>query len=109
MVTDFAADVSFAQAMDKLVEHYGVSLPESSIRRITEHHAQQIYDKHAPQTNRPQTPGCDRVIAEMDGGMVPIVESDPAQTDQRKGKRLHSLERGQALPGPRLGQSDIGV
>ena len=44
MVTDFAADVSFAQTMDKLIEHYGVLLPESSIRRITEHHAQRIFD-----------------------------------------------------------------
>ena len=92
VVTDFAADVSFAQTMDKLVEHYGVLLSESSIRRITEHHAQQIYDNDAPQDTWPQQPGCDSVIAEMDGGMVPIVEPDPAQTDQRKGKRLHWKE-----------------
>ena len=31
-VTDFGADVPFAQAMDKLVEHYGVVLAESTIR-----------------------------------------------------------------------------
>lgn len=28
----------------------------------------------------------------MDGGMVPIVDPDPAQADQRKGKRLHWKE-----------------
>lgn len=44
VVTDFGADGSFAQAMDKLVEHYGVLLSESTIRRITEAHAQAIYN-----------------------------------------------------------------
>ena len=34
-VTDFAADVSFAQAVDKVVEHDGVLLSESSIRRVS--------------------------------------------------------------------------
>lgn len=92
MVTDFAADVSFAQTMDKLIEHYGVLLPESSIRRITEHHAQRIFDSQSAQKDWPQHPGCDAVIAEMDGGMVPIVEPDPTQTDQRKGKRLYWKE-----------------
>jgi hypothetical protein len=92
VVTDFAADVSFAQAMDKLVEHYGVLLCESTIRRITEHHAQQIFDSHTPQGTWPQQPGCDTIIAEMDGGMVPLVDPDPTQTDQRKGKRLQWKE-----------------
>lgn len=85
---DFAADVSFAQAMDKLVEHYGVLLPESTIRRITEHHARQIFDRQIPSDAWPQQVGCETVIAEMDGGMVPLVEPDPTQADQRKGKRL---------------------
>jgi len=39
-VTDFGADQAFAQVMDKLVEHYGIVLGESTIRRITEGHAQ---------------------------------------------------------------------
>ena len=36
-VTDFGADLPYAQAMDKLLEHYGVVLSESTIRRITLH------------------------------------------------------------------------
>lgn len=88
VVTDFAADVSFGQAMDKLVEHYGVLLAESTIRRITEGHAQRIFEATLPSVAWPRQPGCDIVIAEMDGGMVPIVESDPTQTDRRQGKRL---------------------
>ena len=92
VVTDFAADAPFAQAMDKLVEHYGVLLCESTIRRITESHAQQIFETHTPQEAWPHQPGCDAVIAEMDGGMVPIVEPDATQTDRRKGKRLQWKE-----------------
>lgn len=92
MVTDFGADVSFAQAMDKLVEHYGVLLPEITIRRITERHAQAIHRDSPLVASWPQTPGVAVVIALMDGGMVPIVEPDPEQPDRRRGKRLHWKE-----------------
>lgn len=88
MVTDFGADVSFAQAMDKLVEHYGVLLPETTIRRITERHAQAIHDANRVNATWPKAPGVAVVVAQMDGGMVPIVEADPTQSDRRKGKCL---------------------
>ena len=92
VVTDFAADVPFAQAMDKLIEHYGVLLNESTIRRITEGHAQTIFETLVLQEAWPEQPGCNVVIAEMDGGMVPIVEPDATQEDQRKGKQLQWKE-----------------
>jgi len=92
VVTDFGADVAFAQAMDKLVEHYGVVLGESTIRRITEGHAQTIFETTARDTSWPTTPGAETVIAQMDGGMVPLVEPDPTQKDKRKGKTLHWKE-----------------
>ena len=88
MVTDFGADVAFAQVMDKLVEHYGVLLGESTIRRITEGHAQTIFDTAQLTESWPVQTGAETVIAQMDGGMVPIVEPDAAQKDQRKGKQL---------------------
>jgi len=34
-VTDFGADQPFAQAMDKIVEHYGIVVSESTIARVT--------------------------------------------------------------------------
>ena len=43
VVTDFGADVAFAQVEDKLVEHYGIILPESTIRRVTESHAEKLH------------------------------------------------------------------
>lgn len=93
-VTDFGADLPFAQVMDKLVEHYGVMLGESTIRQITERHAQQIFDAANDPTGWPaQGSGHSAVvIVEMDGGMVPIVETDPSQADQRKGKTLQWRE-----------------
>lgn len=92
VVTDFAADVSFAQAMDKVVEHYGVLLCESTIRRIAEGHAQRLFEFRSVQADWPEQSGCEVVIAEMDGGMVPLVEPDGTQPDRRRGKRLYWKE-----------------
>ena len=93
VVTDFGADLPFAQVMDKLVEHYGIVLGESTIRHITEGHAQKVFEAAKPVPSRPTRPGTSAVvIVEMDGGMVPVVECDPAQADKRKGKKLHWKE-----------------
>ena len=92
-ITDFGADCAFAQVMDKLVEHYGIILSESSIRRITEGHAQNIFEMTDKSSAWPTQPGSSTVmIVEMDGGMIPIVEPDTTQTDQRKGKNLNWKE-----------------
>jgi hypothetical protein len=92
-VTDFGADQAFAQVMDKLVEHYGIILNESSIRRITESHAQKIFEATNRSLAWPTQRGRSAVvIVEMDGGMVPTVEPDAAQSDRRKGKKLQWKE-----------------
>jgi len=88
----FWADVAFAQVEDKLVEHYGILLPESTIRRVTELHAENIYTTTQVDEAWPDEVGCRTVIVEMDGGMVPIVAADAAQKDRRKGKTLHWKE-----------------
>lgn len=93
VVTDFGADLPFAQVMDKVVEHYGIVLGESSIRRITEGHARTIFETSAKPPSWPVQAGRSAVVvAEMDGGMVPIVEIDPASPDKRKGKNLYWKE-----------------
>jgi hypothetical protein len=92
VVTDFGADVAFAQVEDKLVEHYGIILPESTIRRVTESHAQNIYTATRFDESWPDTEGCRTIVVEMDGGMVPIVEVDATQQDRRKGKTLQWKE-----------------
>ena len=89
--------------MDKLVEHYGIVLCESTIRHITEGHAQAIFE--AAQRGNPIRP-CPLsisavIIVEMDGGMVPIVEPDTASPDQRKGKKLNWKEAKICLAHPK--------
>lgn len=86
------ADAAFAQVMDKLVEHYGVLLPVSTIRHVTEFHAQRIFETTQIDESWPVESGCETVVAEMDGGMVPVVEVDTTQKDRRKGKKLHWKE-----------------
>jgi hypothetical protein len=79
VVTDFGADQAFAQVMDKLVEHYGILLGESTIRRITEGHAHKIFERsQVPPEGLTPPRECageaSVLIVEMDGGMVPLVE-----------------------------------
>ncbi len=88
VVTDFGADVSFQQAAGKLFEHYGVTLPVETIRQIVEGHAQAICDARVLEEAWPTQPGPPWLVAELDGGMVPIVTPDPAQPDHRCGKTL---------------------
>ena len=88
VVTDFGADVSFAQVEDKLVEHYGIILAESTIRRVTEMHAQRIFAETPVDETWPDEEGRETVVVEMDGGMVPVVEPDAAQKDRRCCKKL---------------------
>jgi len=88
VVTDFGADVAFAQVEDKLVEHYGILLAPSTIRRVTEAHAQAIFAATPVDWDWPDEDGSETVVVEMDGGMVPTVEADAAQKDKRKGKKL---------------------
>jgi hypothetical protein len=87
--------------MDKLVEHYGIVLGESTIRRVTEGHARTIFEAAEPGAAGSQR--CCRstvVVAEMDGGMVPVVVPDATSPDRRKGKRLQWKEAKLCLAHP---------
>lgn len=70
-ITDFGADVPFAEAAKKMKEHYGIEVPACMIRKITENYARKIAEWNPMQKGK----GAKLLIAEMDGGMVPIVET----------------------------------
>ena len=75
--------------MDKLVEHYGVVLSESTIARITEGHAKKTFETAPSAQGWPTHAGTSTpVIVQTAGGMVPIVDIDATQSDKRKGKPL---------------------
>lgn len=88
-ITDFAADQPFAQVRMKLQEHYGFEIGESTIQRIALGHAKNIFEASRVIPVFPEAPGKHKdIIAQTDGGMVPIVEPDARQKDKRKGKTL---------------------
>ncbi|MCI5158476.1 MAG: ISKra4 family transposase [Candidatus Electrothrix sp. AUS1_2] len=93
-VTDFGADHSFGRVPGKLKEHYGITLPVSTVRNITATHARHVHEKRLQERieDCPSVRGRDCVIAETDGGMVPIVVTDKNAEDRRKGKKHNRKE-----------------
>ena len=97
-IVDFAADAPFAVVQLKLREHYGFAIGESTIQRIALGHARAMFASDRRSREFPQTPGLHpQIIAQMDGGMVPVMEPDAAQKDKRKGKKLSWREAKIAL------------
>ncbi len=88
-ITDFAADDPFAKVPLKLREHYGFEIGESTIQRIALGHAEAIFESGRPSLEFPEAPGLHKqIVAQTDGGMIPVVEPDANQKDKRKGKTL---------------------
>jgi hypothetical protein len=88
-ITDFAADTPFAQVQLKLREHYGFEIGESTIQRVTLGHAKAIFEAGRASVEFPVAPGPHKqIVAQIDGGMVPIMKPDAEQKDKRKGKKL---------------------
>jgi hypothetical protein len=74
VITDFGADVPFHKVPAKLSEHYGISVPVSSSRAITENHAEKIFTGQEIETDLPEKHGVDVLIEEVDGCKIPIVK-----------------------------------
>ncbi len=75
IITDFGADVPFGRIPKKLQEHYGITVPVSSAQKITQNHAALVLREHQTQTQIPAQKGVSQLIVEMDGSMIPIVET----------------------------------
>jgi hypothetical protein len=72
-LTDFGADESFAYAVEKVKEHYGITIPVSAVQRITEYHAGKMLDQESLATEFPDGAGAAFIIVEADGSMIPVV------------------------------------
>jgi hypothetical protein len=94
-VVDFGAEDSFAQASERLLRHHGVLLCTSSVRKITLEHARRIEANQRAiggQGALPRT-GAETIIAEIDGTMLPIVETSKTKDrNARKNRRCHWKE-----------------
>lgn len=93
-ITDFGADESFENASKKLKEHYRIYLPSSTIRLIVEKHAKNMRkNQKRISTKRIHHKDPEYVIAQLDGGMVPIVTINrKVKGDKRKTRRTEWRE-----------------
>lgn len=71
-MTDFGAEVSFAQASARLQQHYGIEVPPTAVRRVSLHHGRQLQDWTPP--THPTTEAT-RLINECDGSLIPLREA----------------------------------
>lgn len=101
-IVDFGAETSFAQATERIAEHYGLQLSPSVVRSVTLQHAARAesfwnaldaeaaaHKDTAPGWQAPQT-----IVAEMDGTMIPVVTArrTQQQPDARKNRVLEWKE-----------------
>lgn len=92
VVVDFGSDQAFGRVPKKLEEHYGIDLAVSTIRKVTESHAEHVYDQAKEVKSIPEEVGCALQIGEMDGSMIPIVNVDETGEDKRKNRKLEWKE-----------------
>jgi len=93
-ITDFGADVSFGKISFKLKEHYGIEVPTSSAQTITESHACKIRENECLETEIPERTGVERIVAELDGSMIPIVTTDTIPSGDQPIDRRKTREVG---------------
>jgi hypothetical protein len=101
-MTDFGADEAFAGAAAKLKEHYGIVVPVSAVRGITEEQGATVLAQEKQKGDWPDRPGAPVLIVEMDGSMLPVVEvaerrPGAAPQDRRKTRQVSWKEARLAL------------
>jgi hypothetical protein len=86
-MTDFGADESFGEAAKKMKEHYGIEVPISATRKVTQSHGEAML-REEPQSQL-EKQGARLVIAGMDGSMIPIVSIET----NKKGREIKGDKR----------------
>lgn len=77
-MTDFGAEVSFAQASARLQQHYGIDVPATAVRRISLHHGAQLQAWCPPART---TPDVAQLVTQLDGCLIPLREPLTATPD----------------------------
>ncbi len=89
VMTDFGSEESFSHAAERVEEHYGIEVPVSTLAVTTERHAQKVFADETIKDEVSNRPGKKLIIAETDGSMVPIVETDnTAVCDKRTTRKV---------------------
>jgi len=95
-MTDFGADLAFGQVPAKRKAPYGIEVPVSAVRTITEAWAQDL-PAQAPAPSPLPTHDVAWLIAETDGSMISIGDTASPETrgqgkDRRKTRQVHWQE-----------------
>jgi len=92
-MSDFGIEHSFAQAAARIREHYGIEVSVAAVRQATQEHARLatrfLAASETDAQRRKAAIPVSRVICEMDGSMLPVVEIEKPtpQADGRKHRR----------------------
>lgn len=90
-IVDFGADSSFSSASEKVREHYGVEVSISTVREITERHGFAMQLETEIEVRMPEQ-GVNTLVAEIDGTMLPVVETGDKAWDKRKQRQCKYME-----------------
>ena len=90
-IVDFGADASFQEAQKKLKEHYGLEISLNAVQSIVKNHAENIFEFIENDKEKLQGGNAKQLIAEMDGSMVPIVDTAIPKEGRRDKRRCRSL------------------
>jgi hypothetical protein len=88
VLVDFGAEESFARAVGRVREHYGVDVALARLRRHTLAHGARMSALETPPPRHPATV----LLTQMDGSLIPVVTAAAHGADRRKGKQLHWRE-----------------
>jgi hypothetical protein len=94
-MVDFGLDESFTGATKKLEEHYGFTVPVSSLRKYTITNAERIAlgaESESGLANRLPAQGSAQLVAQTDGSMVPMVSFVGKSKDARKNRKVEYKE-----------------
>jgi hypothetical protein len=72
---DLGADAPLARAAAKLKEHYGIEVAVSAVQQITEEQGAEILAQEEKKSDWPEGGGVPVLIVEIDGSMLPVVET----------------------------------
>lgn len=82
VLVDFGAESSFEKSVERVKEHYRITIPAASLRQQTLAHGRAMVS--IPDAKNAKAAG--QIITQMDGSMIPVME--PGPEDGRKGKKL---------------------
>lgn len=90
LACDFALETPFGRAAHRLLEHHGVALAPSTLRRLTLRHAGALRDAQLarPPVRTLPAHGAATLLAETDGTILPQVEFEPGPGDRRKRRKV---------------------